>query len=712
MVSQSKLKKRGFKCTTAAFFFHDRGSPLQKSLEGFLKVVLHRVLSDVPELQPVVYEAWSGLSVSKSHSFTWTADALMIVLEKILDQNIVDMSVLLFVDALDEYDGRYQDIVQFLNLVLHASTRSSRTKVKICATSRPEQVFLDNLSDAPGFSIHDHTSSDIEKVVDIEFEANARLRRCLQSGPEVQKLAIQGLRTKIIFLAEGVFLWVRLILDELLTEFTDGASVEEISDQLQNLPTDLIRYYSYLLEKRIRQKYIDETRIMFALVKCAVRPLALSDFLLAFRLAMQKDLDTRSIRFTSLDEVKRLIGSRCGGLVQLREFHPEHRRTYSANNLMIDVDGDDEMGCIYNKTSLINRDLESYQVQFLHQTVKTFAMTSETTTLKPKDAQESGHLYLVKLYLLAIRDSAFMENNFVFQKDFARYLRLAEASIMRSLSPYLDLVEPPKVVSAMNAAVSALNDPGQTREGCRELSDYSDLAVLALLPRLLAERLETEHGERVSHLFVLFCKCLHNAWMEVPWHIGRLLLKHAVDECAIWRSVAKFYEASSLLCLHKKRREFMQLVLGSGVDPNTPFTANNESTTQGDWTRILHFMVHCDDAQEAVELLLQKGANPNTLDSADKVPLELATERYLHDLAMLEGRAGWTRKDLDTWKEWHTRNLSVAQKLLEGGASFPDAFRASCTWEISVKARQTIRSLGIQTDARLPYPPFMARRKR
>jgi hypothetical protein len=660
----------------------------------------------------------------------------MVVLEKIIEQNEVDMSVLLFVDALDEYDGRYQDIVQFLNLVFHASTRTKRTKMKICATSRPEQVFLDNLSDAPGFSIHHHTSSDIEKVVDIEFEANARLRKCLQSGPEDQRLAIQELRAKIILFAEGVFLWVRLILDELLTEFTDGASLEEISDQLQNLPTDLIPYYSYLLEKRIRQKYIDDTRIMFALVKCAVRPLVLSDFLLAFRLATQKDLGTRSIRFTSLDEAKRLIGSRCGGLVQLREFHPEQRRAYSANNLMIDVDGDDEeTGCIYTKTPLINRDLGFYQVQFLHQTVKTFAITSETTTLKLRDAQESGHLYLVKLCLLAIRDSAFMENSFVSQKDFARYLRLAEDSSPCSLSPYLSLVETSSVLSAMNDALTTIKNPGLSingrptlshptlpllypppiRDGLPPLFDYSELAVLAQLPRLLAERLETESDERASHLFALFCQYLRSAWVRFPSHIGQLLLKHGVDECVVWRTVAGFYEASSSTGNPASLRELLQLVLDSGVNPNTPFTANNESTSQGNWTRILHLIVHCIDAQTAVKLLLQKGADPNAMDGAGRVPVELVTEKYLLSFLYLTGRKGtwdsgsWVKgpgcMDTSSRRAMWELNISLAQILLDGGARFPDAFRASCTWEISPKVQAMIRSLRLPTDARLPYPP-------
>jgi hypothetical protein len=315
-----------------------------------------------------------------------------------------------------------------------------------------------------------------------------------------------------------------------------------------------------------------------------------------------------------------------------------------------------------------------------------------------------------------------MGNSYFFQERFMYYLRLSDDTSMRSLSPYLGLVETLKVVSAMNPAVDGID--GVFHYSVPILSDYSDLAVLAQLPQLLAERLETESDERVSHLFALFCQCLASVWIGVPGHIGRVLLKHGVDECTIWRGVASFYKGEEPISSYTRRLGLMQLVLDNGADPNTPFTANNESTSQGDWTRILHLVVNSIDAKGAIELLLQKGADPNALDGAGKLPLELVTQRYLRSFdyfASTSATSGRMRTRAREQMKYirpektpggaYALYLSVAQKLLGVGGRFSDAFRASCTWEITPEAQQTIRSLRIPIDARLPYPPSMARQK-
>lgn len=46
------------KCSTAAFFFHDRGGDVQTSFEGLVRSIIHQILSDIPELKTTVYEAY------------------------------------------------------------------------------------------------------------------------------------------------------------------------------------------------------------------------------------------------------------------------------------------------------------------------------------------------------------------------------------------------------------------------------------------------------------------------------------------------------------------------------------------------------------------------------------------------------------------------------------------------------------------------------
>jgi hypothetical protein len=44
------IQRPGCKSSFAAFFFHDRGSYTQKSLEGLLKEILHQILKDASSL--------------------------------------------------------------------------------------------------------------------------------------------------------------------------------------------------------------------------------------------------------------------------------------------------------------------------------------------------------------------------------------------------------------------------------------------------------------------------------------------------------------------------------------------------------------------------------------------------------------------------------------------------------------------------------------
>jgi len=311
------LMRNDAKCSTAAFFFHDRGGDVQTSFEGLVRSIIHQILSDIPELKTTVYEAYKLREGEQP--FVWTVRILGEVFDSILKQDNLVVSICLFLDALDEYDGDYARVVDFLRIATDGNHRSTKVKLEICFSSRLEQKFLDSLLHVPGFQIHEHTTEDIARIVDAKFRGNPRMLRHLNEGTDDEKLAVHRLRSKILSLAEGVFLWVRLILDELLDEFTYGKSLEDLCKLLVDLPTDLDKFCQYLVEKRISSKYIPESRVMFELVECALRPLVLSDFLLALQLALIDEINEFSVKLsTTIDEAKRLVGSRSGGLIEIR----------------------------------------------------------------------------------------------------------------------------------------------------------------------------------------------------------------------------------------------------------------------------------------------------------------------------------------------------------------------------------------------------------
>ncbi|KAF2738673.1 hypothetical protein EJ04DRAFT_520028 [Polyplosphaeria fusca] len=82
------LYEAGRRTTMAALFFHDRGSTLQKNLEGLMREILHTLLIDVPELQPLYAEACHAKKKQKftNEKFEWDWEITQPLFQRILEQ--------------------------------------------------------------------------------------------------------------------------------------------------------------------------------------------------------------------------------------------------------------------------------------------------------------------------------------------------------------------------------------------------------------------------------------------------------------------------------------------------------------------------------------------------------------------------------------------------------------------------------------------------
>ena len=377
---RSAFDGRPGKSSTAAFFFHDRGSHLQKSLDGLLQEILSTIITDVPELKPLFHKVYTQhrRPGQQNCDFKWDSQINTQVLTEILHQDLVDISLLFFLDALDEYDGKHSDIARLL-LKLKGT---KKTLLKICFSSRPEQVFLDAFPDLKGFSIHEHTRSDIEAVIEAEFGTNMRMERTLETDDAKAIAEVDLLKREIGDLCQGVFLWVRLVLEEILSEYTNGANLQELRTILQNVPKDLDDYYEHLVERidRLHPDYRSERDLMFEILRSAQKPLSLAEFLMALQLAPVTDLRQWDIDLPGLDAVERRINTRCGALIEIQSGHTYH------------------LGSMPYLDGLL--DLADYRVQFLHQTVKTWRLKKPTLS-RSGEHPENGYTYLLKLYTFA-----------------------------------------------------------------------------------------------------------------------------------------------------------------------------------------------------------------------------------------------------------------------------------------------------------------------
>ncbi|KAI9155556.1 Vegetative incompatibility protein [Paramyrothecium foliicola] len=318
-----------------AFFFHDRGQDIQKSFIGLLRAVLYQLLYDIPALTMAIDGLYTQ-QVEKYGQCDWPLSELEGALRAITHQQVVKGNVCMFIDALDEYEGRKDEITRFLKTLVRPSP-TQKIRIRICASSREWNTFNLMLSDNPHLTLQDWTVSDIKAF------ASDRIAEAKRDGTD-------ALLTEIVDRAEGVFLWVKLVIDELWEPLCNGNPTSELISLLSDLPDELPNFYHRMLGK-VSDRDHETMMIMLALATSPfATALTLDEFFLALdllppgsdlpeplKLVQTKD----KVRF---EEMRRRVKAYSGGLLEVPE--PDE-----------DLDG------------------RNIRVQFIHQTAKSFVQS-------------------------------------------------------------------------------------------------------------------------------------------------------------------------------------------------------------------------------------------------------------------------------------------------------------------------------------------------
>ena len=171
----------------AGFFFHDRGTSLQKSLIGLLRGLLFQILCQYDDLVLKVLQMFSKSSTMGGNTL-WSGDReLKQALAAITAQQDVLGEVCIFIDGLDEYGGDHAAFLNWMMELTHPSIQRG-LKLKLCISSRPLNFFEDTLGDYPGFIIHEKTPQDIAAYVRSTLNAQITRRHNKQKR-EVELLA-------------------------------------------------------------------------------------------------------------------------------------------------------------------------------------------------------------------------------------------------------------------------------------------------------------------------------------------------------------------------------------------------------------------------------------------------------------------------------------------------------------------------------------------
>ncbi|KAM0246712.1 hypothetical protein ACHAQJ_010110 [Trichoderma viride] len=251
---------------TAGFFFWTSGSREQRSQTGLLRSLLHQLLSAHPNLSPSAFpQLWKKLKALTTKErvaleLDWSVADLLEAFQGAMDAAVTQMNICLFIDGLDEFEGDHVAIIDFFkNLCLGEKGQS----VKICLSSRPWAVFQNAFEYAvPNLRLQDLTYEDMYRYTRDRLRENTHIRRLLKHDAT----AGEGLIQQAVQKSDGVFLWVRLALNEMIRKFEQDTGLPGLSDTLDTLPTELNELFSLFFFDNQDDGQLAEAAVVFGLM--------------------------------------------------------------------------------------------------------------------------------------------------------------------------------------------------------------------------------------------------------------------------------------------------------------------------------------------------------------------------------------------------------------------------------------------------------------
>ncbi|KAJ0125963.1 hypothetical protein HZ326_30933, partial [Fusarium oxysporum f. sp. albedinis] len=261
-ISEKKTSKE----LVISFFFHGRGSELQRTPVGLYRSLLHQ-LRDVKGAHSTPLEAFRErcrIMGDPGTGWEWTENELQRYFEESLPKILSEYDLWLFIDALDECRRESAPglIKQFQGM-LSRLPRVSR-KMRICFSCRHY----------PNLRLHPdrlEISVENENTDDITTFVHRGLR-------DYRKVNCSEITELISSRAAGVFMWARLVVQRVLDLDGDGESAAKIISEIKTIPGELEKLYFEFADDILNDPKTKLTAMKLICWICfAARPLSLDE---------------------------------------------------------------------------------------------------------------------------------------------------------------------------------------------------------------------------------------------------------------------------------------------------------------------------------------------------------------------------------------------------------------------------------------------------
>lgn len=354
-----------------SFFFWSLGSSIQKNYLGLLKSLLYQIACQREESIPIMSGQDRPPKSSMLHA--WTEERLEEALKLFLLSKPSTMRVCIFIDGLDEYEGDENKLMATIRLL------SQSPGTKVCASSRPEEIFRQGFASCPHVRLQDLNNPDILKAtadrltpaLSIRFSDSAS-GSMFDSRWHAKKL-IQHLTEK----SQGIFLWAELMTKDIITGARNADTFSELEQRLNRTPDTIDGLYQHMLE-RLDKSYLREATTYFHHIMAFDEPtlyykglLTLLDFACNEESAWAH-IGQRSTTYfltsgfqETCRNIETRILSRCAGLVEIDECQLTSMDWLTSRNCNVLVNQGEECLSRYLR-----------EVKFIHKTARDYVQSS------------------------------------------------------------------------------------------------------------------------------------------------------------------------------------------------------------------------------------------------------------------------------------------------------------------------------------------------
>ncbi|KAE8386907.1 hypothetical protein BDV23DRAFT_133060 [Aspergillus alliaceus] len=249
-----------------SFFFYASGTQLQNGLVGLLRSLLLQMLdqdmSSRSMFQEICRKRWISERKKKRY-LTWLQTELQVIFERLVLECSARRKIRIFLDAIDECREEDRDRVISLFHSLKGKTNLRLNKPGVCFTCRP---YPDGqITGDFQIRLEDESQDDIKIFIDEKLRL-----------PDETQAATEELRHLLLRKADGLFLWIALVIPQIHDMSSQGLNLRVIQSEILKCPRELESLYEDLI-KKIKDDELLEAGNLFQWICFALRPLSLDE---------------------------------------------------------------------------------------------------------------------------------------------------------------------------------------------------------------------------------------------------------------------------------------------------------------------------------------------------------------------------------------------------------------------------------------------------